>query len=237
MGKSFFITGTGTDIGKTIATGFLYFTLNKLGIRTTVFKPFQTGLIEQTQTYPDLSWYESVLGVKNTGCYVLEPETSPHLAIKMQQAEVDIEAVLQRKEELEQTNDVVLIEGAGGIAVPLIEQESSFSMTKDLIQAADIPAVLVSLSGLGSIHNVLTTNLYAEYYGIPIHSFIFNKFDEESMIHQDNINTIQKMINLPTFTIPEFKNVKRDLEEYVENCMKSELFRKEMKEVFYNGSK
>ncbi|WP_102693794.1 dethiobiotin synthase [Rummeliibacillus pycnus] len=237
MGKSFFITGTGTDIGKTIATGFLYFTLNKLGIKTTVFKPFQTGLIEQTQTYPDLGWYESVLGVKNTGCYVLEPETSPHLAIKIQQAKVDIEAVLQRKAELEQTNDVVLIEGAGGLAVPLIEQEDSFYMTKDLIQDANIPAILVSLSGLGSIHNVVTTNLYAEYYQIPVHAFIFNKYDEENMIHHDNIDTIQKMINLPTFTIPQLKNVKRDLEEYVENCMKSELFRKEMKEVFLNESK
>ncbi|HWI48861.1 MAG TPA: dethiobiotin synthase [Rummeliibacillus sp.] len=232
MGKSFFITGTGTDIGKTIATGFLYFTLNKLGIKTTVFKPFQTGLIEQTQTYPDLEWYESVLGVKNTGCFVFEPETSPHLAIKIQPKEVNIEAALQRKEELEQTNDLVLIEGAGGLAVPLIEQKDSFYMTKDFIKELNIPAVLVSLSGLGSIHNVLTTNLYAQTYGIPIHSVIFNKFDKDSVIQQDNIHTIEKIVKLSTFTIPEFKSVKQDLEEYAEKCIKSELFEEKMKEVF-----
>ncbi len=236
MGKSFFITGTGTDIGKTIATGFLYFALNKLGIKTTVFKPFQTGLIEQTQIYPDLGWYESVLGLKNTGCFVFEPETSPHLAIKIQQSEVNIETALQRKEELEQTNDLVLIEGAGGLAVPLIEKQDSFYMTKDFIQAANIPAVLVSLSGLGSIHNVLTTNLYAKTYGIPVHSLIFNKFDEESIIHRDNFETIQKMIDLPAFTIPEMKNVKQDLEDYVDICMASELFRNKMKGVFCNVS-
>ena len=236
MGKSFFITGTGTDIGKTIATGFLYFTLNKLGIKTTVFKPFQTGLIEQTQTYPDLEWYESVLGVKNTGCFVFEPETSPHLAIKIQPKEVNIEAALQRKEELEQTNDLVLIEGAGGLAVPLIEQKDSFYMTKDFIKELNIPAVLVSLSGLGSIHNVITTNLYAQTYDIPIHSVIFNKFDKDNIIQQDNIHTIKKMLKLPAFTIPDFKNVKEELEKYSEKCIESELFVEKLKGVFLDGT-
>lgn len=236
MGKSFFITGTGTDIGKTISTGFLYFALNKLGIKTTVFKPFQTGLIEQTQTYPDLSWYESVMGVKNAGFYVFEPETSPHLAIKIQQAKVNIDAVLQRKQELEQEYDLVLIEGAGGLAVPLIEQEDSFYMTKDFIKDAGIPAILVSLSGLGSIHNALTTYLYAQTHKIPVQSIIFNKFEKQNAIHQDNIHTIEKILNLPTFVIPPLKDVKQDLVDYTENCIKSEVFKKNLEEVFLHAA-
>jgi len=232
VGKSFFITGTGTDIGKTISTGFLYFVLNKLGIKTTVFKPFQTGLIEQTQTYPDLSWYESVMGVKDAGYYVFKPETSPHLAIKIQQAEVDVAAVLRRKEELEQENDIVLIEGAGGLAVPLIERKDGFYMTKDFIQAASVPAILVSLSGLGSIHNVLTTYLYAQIHGISIRSFIFNKFENDSAIHQDNIHTIEKMIALPNFTLPSFKNVEQDLDDYAKHCIRAASFKEKIGEVF-----
>ncbi|CRK81207.1 dethiobiotin synthase [Neobacillus massiliamazoniensis] len=236
MGKSFFITGTGTDIGKTISTGFLYFSLNKLGLSTTVFKPFQTGLIEQTQTYPDLDWFSSVIGVENAGFYTFEPETSPHLAAKLQGAEVNIEAVLQRLKELEQAHDVVLVEGAGGLAVPLIEREDDFYMTKDFIKDANIPAILVSPSGLGSIHDVLTTNEYAQHYGISIQSLIFNRYEEKNAIHQNNIETIQRIVQLPAFTIPFFKDVKNEIERFSESCIQSESFEKQIKEVFLHGT-
>ncbi|MFD3447251.1 dethiobiotin synthase [Microbacteriaceae bacterium 4G12] len=236
MGKSFFITGTGTDIGKTISTGFLYFSLNKLGLKTTVFKPFQTGLIEQTQTYPDLDWFSSVIGVENAGFYTFAPETSPHLAIKLQGAEVNVAAVLQRLKELEQTNDIVLVEGAGGLAVPLIEQDDDFYMTKDFIIEANIPAILVSQSGLGAIHDALTTNEYAKHYGIPIQSLIFNTYEEMNTIHQNNIETIQRIVQLPCFTIPFFKDVKNELEHYADSCIQSESFQKQLKEVFLHGT-
>jgi dethiobiotin synthetase len=236
LGKSFFITGTGTDVGKTIATGFLYFTLNKLGFKTTVFKPFQTGLIEQTQTYPDLDWFSSVIGVENAGFYTFEPETSPHLAAKLLGAEVNINAALKRLKELEHTNDIVLVEGAGGLAVPLIEREDDFYMTKDFIKDANIPAILVSLSGLGAIHNVLTTNEYARLYGISFQSIIFNTFDEANTIHQDNFETIQRIVSLPAITIPFFHDVKNQIETYIETCIRSEGFTKLIKEVFLNGT-
>ncbi|MBA9026156.1 dethiobiotin synthase [Peribacillus huizhouensis] len=237
MGKSFFITGTGTDIGKTIATGFLYFTLNKLGLKTTVFKPFQTGLIEQTQTYPDLDWFSSVIGVSNAGFYALEPEASPHLAIKLQGAKVNIEAVLHRLKELEQTNDIVLVEGAGGLAVPLIEREDDFYMTKDFIKEANMPAILVSPSGLGSIHDVLTTNQYANHYDIPIQLLFFNRFEETNPIHLDNIETIKRIVQLPALAIPFFEDLKNELERYSESCIQSESFKKQIKEVFIHGTR
>lgn len=232
MGQSFFITGTGTDIGKTITTGFLYYSLNKLGMKTTVFKPFQTGLIEETQTYPDLDWFQSVIGVSNAGFYALEPETSPHLAIKLQGAKVNIEAVLQRLKELEQTNDIVLVEGAGGLAVPLMEREDDFYMTKDFIKDANMPAILVSPSGLGSIHDVLTTNQYANHYEIPIQLLLFNRFEETNIIHLDNVETLKRIVQLPALAIPFFEDVKNELECYCESCIQSEAFKKQIKEVF-----
>ncbi len=232
MGQSFFITGTGTDIGKTITTGFLYYSLNKLGLKTTVFKPFQTGLIEETQTYPDLDWFQSVIGVSNAGFYALEPETSPHLAIKLQSAKVNIEAVLQRLKELEQANDIVLVEGAGGLAVPLIEREDDFYMTKDFIKDANMPTILVSPSGLGSIHDVLTTNQYANHYEIPIQLLLFNRFEETNIIHLDNVETLKRIVQLPALAIPFFEDVKNELERYCESCIQSESFKKQIKEVF-----
>ncbi|NRD79849.1 dethiobiotin synthase [Bacillus sp. BRMEA1] len=236
MGKSFFITGTGTDVGKTISTGFLFFTLNKLGFKTTVFKPFQTGIIEQTQTYPDLDWYSSVIGVEHAGFFTFEPETSPHLAAKLLHAEVNMNDALKRLKELERTNDIVLVEGAGGLAVPLIEREDDFYMTKDFIKNAEIPAIIVSPSKLGAIHNVLTTYEYALQYGISIQSIIFNSFDETNIIHQDNRETIQRIVPLPTISIPFFHDVKTQLEPYVENCIQSERFTKLIMEVFLHAT-
>ncbi|KMY51381.1 dethiobiotin synthase [Peribacillus loiseleuriae] len=232
MGRSFFITGTGTDIGKTITTGFLFYSLNRLGLKTTVFKPFQTGLIEETQTYPDLDWFQSILGVGNAGCYALEPETSPHLAIKLQGAKVNIEAVLQRLKELEQANDIVLVEGAGGLAVPLIEREDDFYMTKDFIKDANMPTILVSASGLGSIHDVLTTNQYANHHEIPIQLLFFNRFEETNIIHLDNVETLKRIVQLPALAIPFFEDVKNELESYCESCIQSEAFKKQIQEVF-----
>ena len=52
MGQAYFITGTGTDIGKTIVTSALYLSLQTMGKIVTIFKPFQTGMIEETNTYP-----------------------------------------------------------------------------------------------------------------------------------------------------------------------------------------
>lgn len=76
MGQAYFITGTGTDIGKTIVTSALYLSLQTLGKSVTIFKPFQTGINEENHTYPDISWFEQELGVKESGFYTLEPETS-----------------------------------------------------------------------------------------------------------------------------------------------------------------
>lgn len=234
MGKSIFITGTGTEIGKTISTGFLFFALNKLGIKTTVFKPFQTGLIKETNTYPDLDWFSTVTGIKNAGFYTFEAETSPHLAIKLQGGamDVDIESILHKMKDLEKENDIVLVEGAGGLAVPLIERENDFYMTKDFINEANIPAILVSRSGLGSIHDVLTTNEYAEQYNVPIKSIIFNSFEETNIIHQDNLNTLQQIVQLPIFTLPFLENVKDELEDHSVRCIESKTFKQQLEEVF-----
>ena len=123
MGQAYFITGTGTDIGKTVVTGFLYKVLKKLDIQTTILKPFQTGYSEDLQGYPDIKWFQTELGVDDTGVYQLEPETSPHLAIRLTNQKIDEQIVLDRIQELKREFDVVLVEGAGGLAVPLFEKK------------------------------------------------------------------------------------------------------------------
>lgn len=233
MGQAYFITGTGTEIGKTVATSVLYLSLKAIGKKVTIFKPFQTGLRYETNTYPDISWYEQELGVEAPGFYMLEPETSPHLAIKLTGQEIDAQKVIARIQELQQEYDIVLVEGAGGLAVPLIEQAEGFYMTKDLVKDSDMPVVLVSTSGLGSIHNVVTTYTYAKTLDIHVITILYNYFQHDHEIHRDNILTVEKLTGLAALAcLPGFSNVREDLQDFVEDLLKNAEFTRQLKEVF-----
>lgn len=233
MGQAYFITGTGTDIGKTIVTSFLYKVLKKLGIKVTILKPFQTGYRDDLQGYPDIQWFESKLGIDHTGVYQLEPETSPHLAIRLTNKKIDEQVVLNRIQELKKEFDVVLVEGAGGLAVPLIEKETNFYMTKDLILEACMPIIMVSTSGLGAIHHTLTTFLYAKTYQLHVKSLIFNMLDYSSEIHQDNIQTIEKLLHVSILaSLPVFSTIETDMDCYIDHMIQNNRFVEEIQEVF-----
>lgn len=233
MGQAYFITGTGTDIGKTIATSVLFMSLQAIGKRVTILKPFQTGLIEDTNTYPDISWYEQELGVKETGLYMLAPETSPHLAIKLTGQQIDVQKIINRINELQQQYDIVLVEGAGGLAVPLIERPDEFYMTKDLIKDAGLPLVFISPSGLGAIHNVVTAYTYAKLHRLDVRTIVFNHFRRDDQIHRDNIATIESMTGLTALAhIPTLSDAKTDLRDFVSDLLKNNDYMKLLKEVF-----
>lgn len=233
MGQAYFITGTGTDIGKTVVTSFLYKVLKKLGVKTTILKPFQTGYRDDIQGYPDIHWFETTLGVHHTGVYQLEPETSPHLAIRLTNQEIDEQVVIKRIQELKKEFDVVLVEGAGGLAVPLIDKENKFYMTKDLVVDASMPIIMVTSCGLGSIHHALTTFLYAKNYQLHTKSLIFNAFDTANNIHQDNVQTIERLLHVsPLATVPVFSTIETDMDQYIDSMIQNNHFMQEIQEVF-----
>jgi dethiobiotin synthetase len=213
MGKAIFITGTGTEIGKTIVTSFLSLALQELGMKTKIFKPIQTGLVEESSSFADQYWYETVMEEEkgSTGMYYMEPAVSPHLAVQLTNTTIEPKLIKNKIVELKNQYDVVLVEGAGGLAVPLIENSNGFYMTKDLIQECELPTIIVSLAGLGAIHHTVTTVSYAEKQGIDIVGLIFNQFDARNIIHVDNVRTIQKLIDLPVIAkIPTLENPSRN---------------------------
>ncbi|KYD29453.1 dethiobiotin synthase [Parageobacillus toebii] len=209
MGKAIFITGTGTEIGKTVATSFLAFVFQKMGLNTKIFKPIQTGLAEDGVSFADQYWYEKVVGLaQSEGLYYMEPAVSPHLAATLTNTTIDPALIVEKIEQWKRQYDIVLVEGAGGLAVPLIEKEQGFYMTNDLIREYNIPIIIVSLAGLGAIHHTVTTVSYAQQQGIRILGLIFNQFNAESIIHVNNIETIKKMLDLPVIaTLPSLAKV------------------------------
>ncbi|MGX1374246.1 dethiobiotin synthetase [Priestia megaterium] len=233
MGKAYFITGTGTDIGKTLVTSILYKVLGRLGIKTTICKPFQTGYQDEIGGYPDIHWFETRLGVADTGIYQLKPETSPHLAIALSNKQVEPSIVLKRINELKKKFDVVLVEGAGGLAVPLIEEETTFYMTKDLIIDAQMPVIAVGTTGLGAIHDALSTFSYASEHHLKINGLIFNRFNHSSIIHNDNVRTIEKLLQISSLmTVPVFTHMDEELDAYIEKMMRQKSVIQHIQEVF-----
>jgi dethiobiotin synthetase len=233
MGKAYFITGTGTDIGKTLVTSILYKLLCRMGIKTTICKPFQTGYQDEIGGYPDIHWFETRVGVANTGVYQLKPETSPHLAIALSKKQVEPSKVLIRINELKKRFDVVLVEGAGGLAVPLIEEKTTFYMTKDLIIDAQMPVIAVGTTGLGAIHDALSTFSYASEHHLKIKGLIFNRFNHSSIIHKDNVRTIEKLLQVRSLiTVPVFKHIDEELDAYIEKIMRQSNIIQHIQEVF-----
>ncbi len=212
MSKAYFISGVGTDIGKTVATTVIYQYFKRQGKTVAIVKPFQTGRDERTKRYPDLAWFEDHLQIDVISYVTLPRPASPHFALKEKNQTICIDTLVQQINEVIVTHDITLIEGAGGLAVPLFEEEQGYTMTTDFIRALNVPVILVNESGLGAIHDAVTTYTYAKAEQLMIAAVLFNRFDETNDLHQDNIQTTMQLLGHTYYgVIPPFMTSKEML--------------------------
>lgn len=202
MKKGYFITGTGTDVGKTVATAGILKTLIKNGIKAAPMKPIQSGGIKSGDHLeaPDLKFCldtialrpdRAELALMNPYCY--EPACSPHLAARMADNYPDYDKIMDSAESLFDKYDVVLVEGAGGIMVPLDDEGVT---NLDLMEAFQFPVILVADAGLGTInHTLLTINAIVDA-GLEIAGVLLvntTPVANDAFIREDNANVIENM--------------------------------------------
>ncbi|MGZ0087004.1 dethiobiotin synthase [Caldibacillus thermoamylovorans] len=211
MGTALFITGTGTEIGKSVVTSLIALALESLGCSTCVFKPVQTGMADDGISFAEQHWYQQVVQLSRfEGMYRMEPAMSPHLAAALTGTSIEPERIAERLAALRQRYDVVLVEGAGGLAVPWCERGGRWYMTSDFVRDYELPAILVSLSSLGAIHHAVTTAAYADAQHIRLLGLVFNQFQEREIVHQNNVETIAALLRLPVLaTVPRLPTVSR----------------------------
>lgn len=201
MIKGCFITGTDTEVGKTIITAGLLRTFLRNGIDAVAIKPVQTGCPRDDKTgtliAPDeLVYHDAIkfLNYPNNYTHVLqkfEPACSPHLAAEHAKEDIDISKI---SEFVEARNEIFsLIEGAGGILVPL----NGKSTNLDLMKRLDLPVILVAANKLGAINHTLLSIDLLRNAGLSVSGIIINHIsdtdDEESlMIRKNNIKTIRE---------------------------------------------
>jgi dethiobiotin synthetase len=179
-GMSIFVTGTGTDIGKTYVSAILVKRLRDEGVDVAYYKPVMSG------GTGDCDYIREVTGAPVYNSYSFDPAVSPHLAARRAGEEILKEKIAQDFECIKE--DYVVVEGAGGIFTPLGENLTQ----PDIIKMLDLPLIIVADAGLGTINATVLTVEYARAHDIEIKGIILNRYAENNPMHTDNKAQIEK---------------------------------------------
>lgn len=176
-----FISGIDTDIGKTVATGQLAKALYQKGCKVITQKLVQTGCHDIAE---DLITHRNMMGMpvqvvdkdRTTCPYVFSKPASPHLASALDHTVINPEIITASTHKLLTDYDVVLLEGAGGLMVPITDSLLSI----DYIAEQGYPIVLVSSGRLGSINHTLLSIEAIESRSLNLHALIYNQWQPNS---------------------------------------------------------
>ncbi len=202
--KVYFVSGIDTGIGKTIVTGLLAGSCVKKGIRTITQKMVQTGC---TGISEDILRHRQIMGIELqaedvnglTCPYVFPVPCSPHLAARLANLTIDCNVIRRATASLLQHFELVFLEGAGGLFVPLNEEETLI----DYIAAEKYPLILVSSSRLGSINHTLSALALARSRNITVAAIIYNRFEEsDPRIEKDSREIFAKYMKKNDFSGP-----------------------------------
>jgi dethiobiotin synthetase len=188
MKMKLFITGISTDVGKTIASAIIVEAL-----QADYWKPIQAGDLEHSDTHKVQSLISNTQSKFHPNSYALQTPASPHLAAAKDGITIDLNQIQEP-----QTNNHLVIEGAGGILVPLNETQS----VVDIIQP-DYKVIVVSRHYLGSINHTLLTVEALQNRKIQVAGIIFsgdeNFSSEEVILSKTKAKFIGRIDNEPYF--------------------------------------
>lgn len=210
MPEKVLVTGIGTDVGKSWATGWLARELmtkarvNPSDSRSAVItqKLIQTGNKEFSE---DIDVHRGVMGTgllprdldHTTASIILSYPASPELAARIDGVEVDFEVAAKSTERLSTEYRHVLIEGAGGLLVPLHRRYT----TLDYVAEHKLPVIVVTNGQLGSINHTLLTLEALMHRDVEIYGVVYNPyFDKDKVISADTVEYVREWVtdNLPS---------------------------------------
>lgn len=198
----FFVTATGTDIGKTFCTLKLCQKLKSEGKNVMVLKPIISGFDDNDDNSDSakiLKILDKDLNQKNLdeiSPYRFKAPLSPNVAADLENKEIDFSKLVgfckNKILEARKNNSYLFIEGAGGVMTPITNQKTFL----DLIKELEIPVILVTANYLGTISHTLTAIESLKAHQIEIDRIIFNVKDNE-IDKKGNIETLRKFTKIP----------------------------------------
>lgn len=210
MSKGIFIIGTDTDAGKTVISAGLLYLLLKNKYRAAYFKPVASGEtdVDGVKMSVDAAFVKRAAGFsedpKLVTPFAFADAVAPHLAARLAHRTIDVSVIQKSLNELMHRYDVIIGEGAGGLAVPINDEGY---MQYELIRKLDFSCLLVARAGLGTINHTLLTLQAARSAGLKVKGILINRAGE-TLMEQDNIRMIKKLSGMATIiTLPALKAV------------------------------
>lgn len=203
--RHFFVTGTDTGVGKTTVTVRLMQQLIAQGFTVIGMKPVASGC-----EWLDGRWQNEdvrqLTAASNVNAppelinpYCFDPPIAPHIAAEQAGVTIDLSVIQSAYTQLTTMADVVIVEGAGGLLVPLNSKQS----LADLIQVLNIPALVVVGMRLGCINHALLTAQVLQQRGIRFCGWVANSIDSQMSMPQENLQTlIESLQQAPLLEIP-----------------------------------
>lgn len=199
MSRNLFVTGTGTDVGKTYITGLIIKKLYESGRDVAYYKAAMSGNIrdEDGKLIPgDALSVKRVSGIdqklEDMCPYVYENAVSPHLASRLEGNPVRLDVVKDRFIKVSKEHDYVTMEGSGGILCPICFDEEKIQL-EDIIKELNLSCIIIADAGLGTINNVVLTVEYMKNRGIIVKGIIFNNYHEGNIMEEDNLKMCEYM--------------------------------------------
>lgn len=199
---SFFVTGTDTDVGKTLIASALLHLLAGRGLRVVGMKPVaagcEAGVWHDVAALQQASNVNAPLAWRNP--YQFNPPIAPHLAAAQDHVNMELSVMHAAYVELSQLADVVVVEGAGGFCVPI----NATQTLADFAQLLNLPVILVVGVRLGCINHALLTVAAIHALGLPLAGWVANCVAEDMPVLDENIQSLIQRIDAPLLGIVPF---------------------------------
>jgi dethiobiotin synthetase len=199
--RGVFVTGTGTEVGKTIIAAVIAQTLAATGAEVAVFKPAVTGLEEPGEADHELLRRAAGSPQRDDEIapYRYRPPASPHLAASLAGDEIDPARLRGAAEAAAEKADQIVCEGVGGLLVPL----TADYMVRDLAADLALPLVVAASPGLGTINHTLLTLEAARNAGLEVAMVALTPWpDTPSTVEASNRETIAALGAVRVETVP-----------------------------------
>jgi len=202
--RGVFVTGTDTEVGKSVVAAAVCAAAARSGLRVAAFKPVVTGLDEPAGDWPrDHELLASAASARQTpdevAPYRFGPPVSPHLAAELAGQSVDPERLVSHAREQAARADALVCEGVGGLLVPLARDY----LVRDLIGELSLPVVIAARPGLGTISHSLLTIEAARAVALRVQAVVLTPWPAEpSRMERSNLETIERFAELPVIGLP-----------------------------------
>ncbi len=198
--KGIFVTGTDTEIGKTVIAGGLAAVLKQAGANVGVMKPISTGDMTDAEYLKHAAQVDDPLHLINP--VSLQHPLAPSVSANIEGKQVDMSQISKAYSILQQKYDYFIVEGVGGIAVPINDDK----LVVDLIKYLGLPIIIVANAGLGTINHTILTVEYARQHEITILGIVLNMFQSEkaSLAELTNPKKIERVTQIPVLGVVPF---------------------------------